>query len=77
MKLSKPYNVTTRQYEYASIAAIRFHYFSDMDQQTFAALFEERHIQALKELGFKGFRGYQNPDVVRYMIEVVGRIKVA
>lgn len=75
MKDSNPFNQNTKKYEYASIAAIRSHYFSDMEQETFATLFEENHIKELEQLGFKGFRGYQNPKVVKYIIEVVGRIK--
>ena len=75
MKVSNPFNSTTKQFEFASTLAIRFHYFSNMDQETFAALFEEKHIREMQKLGFEGFRVYQNPNVVKYIIEVVGRIK--
>lgn len=75
MKVANPFNPEKKTYEYASVAAIRFHYFSNMDQETFATLFEANHLVELEKLGFKGFRGYQNPKVVRYIIEVVGRIK--
>lgn len=75
MKVANPFNPTTKTYEYASIAAIRFHYFSNMEQQTFAALFDDKHLEEMEKLGFKGFRGYQNPHIVEYIIEVVGRIK--
>ncbi|RFS16086.1 hypothetical protein [Emticicia sp. C21] len=68
------YSTEKRGYKTAFIKEIREIYFEGMSQATFVALFTDEHLKELKVLRFTGFRGYQNSAVVRYMVEVVGRI---
>lgn len=68
------YNPSTGGYRMATVKEIRAIYFADMAQCTFVDLFSTNDLAKMREAGFKSFRGYQNPQVVKYILENVGRI---
>ncbi len=70
------YNSDTGNFRICTIKEIRAVYFSGMSQHTFLKLFSHQHKEDLSKIGFTSFKGYQNPQVVHYIVEQVGKFKI-
>lgn len=69
--MSQCYNHNTKRYKGVRVGIIIEEYYDNSDYKTFYALFSDKHLEALKEIGFKSWRKKLTRTMVKYIVEEV------